>query len=159
MPRELLLLLRLVECDFLEERGEHALLVGFGEGLDGAVQGSSARSWDACAKLLDVDVGGFGERALDFLKQVSHECGAADEVKLAGLLIGALLVHIAEEIEEKADDVVVEEIKIGLAAHGQGILDVVAQDGHRLLHHLEVVPLRSRTRTRWRADILVVAEG
>ena len=64
------------------------------------------------AELIDMGVDSLRQPLLVVLQEVDEESSAAGDVELTAELVGWLLVHLANEVEEKLDDVCPESLEL-----------------------------------------------
>lgn len=148
----LLFILAFIYGDFPQELGQQVLLVGQVKYLNGRHPKQQRKQLGVedfqharvefeevdLGELPDVVVDGLGQAALEVFEEIGHQGSAAGEVQLSRIFAGAFLVEFTDEVEQQTNQVVLQWLVVWLVDHKRGLLDVVAQNGHRLLHHFEV---------------------
>jgi len=68
-------------------------------------------------ELVDMVVDVFGQPPLVVLEQVDEEGSAAGDVEFAVEIVGRVLVHLADQVEQQLDDAGLEDLLVGLRIH------------------------------------------
>ena len=121
----------LIDNDFFQKLGKQILLVRQGKYLDGCYPEQHCKQLrvedfqHTRVELEEVDLGklphmvvdDLRKTALEILKQVDHQGSTTSEVELSRILTGSFFVQLADEVKQKADQVVFKWLIVWLVHH------------------------------------------